>query len=88
MPPLDIAIRPEGFVPCEDGPLTCQLHRVEVMGRDTSVVCGHPGFTGETFRAIIDADEGKFTSGTSVTFRLKPHKVFLFRKDDGLRIRF
>jgi len=85
---IEIAIRPEGFVPCETGALVCQLKRVEVMGRDISVVCGHPCFTGENFRTIIDSDELHFASGTDISFALKPHKVFLFRKETGERIRF
>lgn len=85
---IDIAIRPEGFVPAENGALKCQLKRVEVMGRDISVVCDHPFFTGENFRAIIDSDELRFASGTTVSFDLKSHKVFLFREDNGERIRF
>ena len=31
-------IRPEGFIPDENGPFTCNMDRVEVMGRDVSVV--------------------------------------------------
>ena len=34
-------IRPEGFIPDDDGPFTCALRGVEVMGRDISVVCAH-----------------------------------------------
>ena len=82
------AIRPEGFIPCADGPLECGLTRVEVMGRDISVVCEHPAFTGESFRAIIDSDDLSTVSGTTVRFALKPNKVFLFRDDTGTRIRF
>ena len=85
--PVDVAIRPEGFLPCENGNFTCQLNRVEVMGRDISVVCGHSSFTGENFRAIIDSDQLPYASGSTISFRLKPHKVFLFCKDDGQRIR-
>ena len=85
---LDVAIRPEGFIPCESGIFTCLLKQVEVMGRDISVVCDHPSFTGENFRAIIDSDELNFTNGSTISFDLKPHKVFLFRKDNGDRIRF
>lgn len=85
--PVEVAIRPEGFVPGQNGALTCQLNRVEVMGRDISVVCGHPSFAGEHFRAIIDSDELTFTNGKTISFQIKPHKVFLFRKDDGQRIR-
>jgi multiple sugar transport system ATP-binding protein len=83
-----VAIRPEGFVPGEAGSLVCGLKRVEVMGRDISVVCDHPAFTGESFRAIIDSDELKFASGAAIAFDAKPHKVFLFEKETGSRVRF
>ena len=84
---VTVGIRPEGFVLDANGPMSCRPVNVEVMGRDISVVCGHPNFTGENFRAIIDSDELKFTSGTTISFQLKPHKVFLFQKGDGRRIR-
>ena len=85
---VDIAVRPEGFVPCEDGVLSCGLKRIEVMGRDISVVCDHPFFTGESFRAIVDSDDLPKLTGTTVRFTLKPNKLFAFRKDSGERIRF
>ena len=84
----DVAIRPEGFVPCENGSLVCGLKRIEVMGRDISVVCEHPAFTGESFRAIVDSDDLPKLTGTSIRFTLKPNKIFAFRKDTGERIRF
>ena len=86
--PVDVAIRPEGFVPAEDGILSCGLRRVEVMGRDTSVVCDHPDFTGENFRAIVDSDDLSKLTGAAVSFSLKANKVFAFRRDTGERIRF
>ena len=85
---MDIAIRPEGFVPCADGAFRCELKRIEVMGRDISVVCDHPAFVGETFRAIVDSDDLPLLTGSTVRFDLKPNKVFLFREDTGARIRF
>ena len=85
--PVTAAIRPEGFIPGETGAFSCGLDRVEVMGRDISVVCRHSAFTGDAFRAIIDSDEVKFAQGETIAFDLKPHKVFLFRPD-GSRIRF
>ena len=84
---LNIAVRPEGFIPGKDGALSCQLKRVEVMGRDTSVVCEHPFFSGETFRVILDSDDLSAISGSTVRFDLKPGKVFVFREDTGERIR-
>ena len=86
--PVTVGIRPEGFVPSESGAFACELKRVEVMGRDVSAVCGHPAFTGENFRAIIDSDELPDRTASSIRFSLKPNKVFLFRKDTGVRIRF
>ena len=80
-----VAIRPEGFIPCADGVFTCQLNRVEVMGRDTSMVCAHDAFTGESFRAIVDSQDVTVTAG-KVSFRLRPGKVLLFA-EDGSRIR-
>jgi len=86
--PVKIAIRPEGFVPCEEGSLVCGLKRIEVMGRDISVVCEHSCFTGESFRSIVDSDDLPRLTGTTVRFGLKTNKVFAFRKDTGARIRF
>ena len=34
-------IRPEGFLPDPEGPLSCTLERVEVMGRDVSIIASH-----------------------------------------------
>ena len=57
------------------------------MGRDVSVVCAHPDFTGETFRIIVDSDDLPKLTGPVVRFNLKPGKVFLFREDTGDRVR-
>ena len=85
---VTVAIRPEGFEPAADGVMTCDLTRVEVMGRDVSMVCNHSAFTGDSFRAIVSSDDLSHVSGTTVRFHLKKAKVFLFRPDDGQRIRF
>ena len=83
-----VAIRPEGFQLDENGSFTCDLNRVEVMGRDISVVCQHSAFTGTAIRAIIRAENLKEIDGTTVRFALSPNKVFLFNKQDDSRIRF
>ena len=82
------AIRPEGFELEENGPLTCKLTAVEVMGRDISVVCTHEKCENVAIRAIIDSDNMVNTGKATVQFRLKPHKVFLFSKKTQERIRF
>ena len=72
------AVRPEGFVPKNDGPLEYAFSAVEVMGRDISVVCSHPSCEATSIRAIISAET--FVDGTAKTIRfaLKPNKTFIF----------
>ena len=84
--PVTVAIRPEGFEPDAEGCFSCALRRVEVMGRDVSVVCEHDCFTGETFRAIIDSDNLSGLNGKTVRFCLKENKVFLFNPENGMRV--
>ena len=82
------AVRPEGFELEENGPFTCKLTAVEVMGRDISVVCSHENCENVAIRAIIDAENVVNTAKSTVQFTLKPNKVFLFHKETQLRIRF
>ncbi|MBR3764418.1 MAG: ABC transporter ATP-binding protein [Clostridia bacterium] len=84
---VHVGIRPEGFVLDANGPLTCQLSNVEVMGRDVSIVCSSEASENPIIRAIIDADDRLAISGNTVAFSLKPHKVFLFGAQDEKRIR-
>lgn len=82
------AIRPEGFTLSETGTLSCDLSRVEVMGRDISVVSTHPKSQNVTIRSIISAENAVNTASQKVRFDLKPNKVFLFQKESGARIDF
>ena len=82
------AIRPEGFDLEEEGVLVCKLHRVEVMGRDISVVCDHDACQAPVIRAIISAENEVDTRKDTVSFNLKPEKVFLFDSQTGERLRF
>lgn len=87
-----VGVRPEGFMLNEDGPFGCQLNRVEVMGRDISVVSLHKECFNEVVRAIIGtetkADIGidSAVKGGIVRFSLIPHKVFLFDRETEKRI--
>ncbi len=84
--PVYVGIRPEGCVLNPDGALRCGLKRVEVMGRDVSVVAEHPAFLGENLRIIVDSENLSILSGPQVAFDLKPGKVDLFSKETELRI--
>ena len=83
-----VGIRPEGFVYAADGPLKCALTRVEVMGRDVSVVSTHPALSGVSIRSIISAEIAPQIGGDTVRFAVKPAKVHIFDRATEERIRF
>ena len=85
---VQVGVRPEGFVPGPTGRLACGLERVEVMGRDTSIVFKHKALETETGRAIVSAEDAAGIGGGAVRFALKPNKTHLFAADTGERIRF
>ncbi len=80
------AIRPEAFTLDENGPMQCALHGVEIMGRDVSVVAGHPALDGVQLRAITPSARKLDDEVETVRFRLDPEKVLLFSKTDEKRI--
>ena len=82
-----VGIRPEGFIVDDNGPMTCKLNNVEIMGRDVSVVSTHESSQNPVIRSIVDADT-KIAAAETVRFSLKPHKVFLFNVETEERIRF
>ena len=85
---VTIGIRPEGFELDANGSFHCQLSNVEVMGRDVSIVATHPASINPFVRSIINADNKVETNKDTVSYKLKPHKVFLFNKETEERIRF
>ena len=76
-----IGIRPEGFVLDPNGPFKAQLQGVEIMGRDTSVVSTHKASLNPTIRAIISAENRVDTSSKTVSFCIKPEKLYIFDKE-------
>ena len=84
--PVWVGIRPEGFLLDENGPLTCQLSAVEVMGRDKSVVSTHSASVNPTIRSIIDSENHVDSGAKTVRFSLRPRKVFLFHKETEERV--
>ena len=79
-------IRPEGFELDENGPFSCALTGVEVMGRDISVVATHPQCENVTVRAIISSRNKVAVGAQNVRFTLVPEKVFLFDPQTEERI--
>ena len=83
-----IGIRPEGFVLDENGPMTCKLTSLEVMGRDVSVVSENAASQNPVVRSIINADNKVDVTAENVKYSLKAHKVFIFNKETEERIYF
>lgn len=81
-------IRPEGLIYRPDGPLSCHMNRIEVMGRDTSITASHPDCENPVIRAITNTDKLPDPGTTTVSFSLKPGKVHLFQAETGERIPF
>jgi len=85
--PVDVAIRPEGYILSENGKLTSSLVGVEVMGRDISIVSTNENAKDQVIRSIISSENKVDTSKNTVSFDLKPAKVYVFDKETGDRIR-
>ena len=85
---VTVGIRPEGFVLDENGPLTCKLTSVEVMGRDVSIVSENAASQNSVIRSIINADNKVDVTAENVKYTLKAHKVFIFNKETEERIYF
>ena len=85
---VTVGIRPEGFVLDENGPLTCKLSSVEVMGRDVSIVSENAASQNPVIRSIINADNKVDVTAENVKYALKAHKVFIFNKETEERIYF
>ena len=81
-----VGIRPEGFTADDNGRMKCRFISREVMGRDSSILAGHEGFTGQNIRAIISSDTAVNVQDGMVRFNLKPNKVHIFDKETEERL--
>ena len=75
---VTVGIRPEGFLPDPAGAFSLALSRVEVMGRDTSVIADHPASESGAVRAVISSESVPDAGSGTVRFTLKKNKVLLF----------
>ena len=83
-----VGIRPEGFILDKNGPLTCKVSGIEVMGRDVSIVSTHERSLNPVIRSIMNSDAGIDAGAGFVNYSLKPHKVLVFDKETEERLYF
>ena len=84
-----VGIRPEGFIYDKSGPLHLALERLEVRGRDVSVLSKNDNLISESdnlVRSIVDSDVQVDENEKIVSFSLKPKKVLIFDKETELRL--
>lgn len=80
------AIRPEGFIPSENGVLCCTLSSIEVMGRDVTIISESSHCESGKIRSIISSDVCVDTSKRNIRFNLNPKKLFIFDAQTGKRL--
>lgn len=83
-----VAVRPEGFVLDENGPVCCEMNGVEVMGRDISIIATNKASHTPRIRAIASSESKIDVSDSVVNFSVKHNKLFVFDKVSGERIYF
>ena len=81
-----VCIRPEGLIPDEGGSLSCSMQRVEIMGRDTSILSTHAGCEAPLVRAIVRDVPKNAEAGGEIRFAIKPEKLFIFDRETQQRI--
>ena len=82
---VHVGIRPEGFIPDENGSLVCKMINVEIMGRDMSVISAH-GACDSQIRAIVDSDAVIPENSDTIRYSVKPSKLLIFNKETEERI--
>ena len=85
---VHVGVRPEGFILDDNGPLECSLNRVEVMGRDFSIVSENPACDNPVVRSIIDSDTKVDRNAKTVRFMIKASKTDIFDIDTEERIMY
>ena len=78
-----VAIRPEGFIVNPLGKFKCQFERVQVMGRDTSLILHHDKcISDQDIRAIVTSDTKYNVVDNQLSFDIRADKLFVFNKKE------
>lgn len=76
-----VGIRPEGFIVDETGPLKLKFERLQVMGRDTSIIAKSSSCITDEVRCIILSNSNLNITGNTINMSLKKDKFHVFNKD-------
>ena len=81
-----VAVRPEAFIPDANGPLSCKFKKLEIMGRDVSIVFASPYSERKALRAIISADTKVEPMDGIIRFFVRSHKTEVFNFETKERV--
>ena len=85
--PVYVGIRPEGFIVDDNGKFECKFERLEVMGRDSSIISKNKECISDVvIRAIVSSDINSKEFKDNVRFNFKDNKLFVFDKESEVRI--
>ena len=72
-----VGIRPEGIIPGYNGRFTLNVERIQTQGKDTSLVCDHPSYSGEeACKFLVDSDQNVGLGKKH--FIVRQNKVYVF----------
>ena len=80
---VKLGFRPEDVRIDPNGPLEANIYMVEMVGRDTSILCT---INNEKIRGIIDS-EIEVNVGDNIKFDLRKQRFYLFEYNTGARLR-
>jgi multiple sugar transport system ATP-binding protein len=81
-----VGVRPEGYEIYQNGPLELIPQYIETIGRDLSLVASNAAAQTPSVRIILN-NEGLVLKGREpLSFRLRPHKTFIFDAKTGRRL--
>jgi multiple sugar transport system ATP-binding protein len=81
-----VGVRPEGFVPDEEGTFVSRFETREVLGRDISIISEHGASLSGDVRAIVGSDSIIDEAAEFIRFSIKPMKIYVFDKNTEKRI--
>ncbi len=82
-----VGIRPEGLVVDDKGVFNCTFDHRQVMGRDHSIVCHNDCcISDKDVRAIVASDTKVNEDNKTISFNIKPSKIYVFDKESELRL--
>ena len=82
-----VGIRPEGLIPSDNGEFECKFDRVEVMGRDHSIISHNDNCISDIdIRAIVNGDTNYSANDNIIKFNINPNKMYIFSNDTEGRL--